>query len=153
MSNKRSLPSIIEHEGCMFKSIVASALLNLFCAGLMFGADKRIISPPGTKPGGNYSQGILVDGTLYISGQGGKDSAGKVPSDFDAEVKQRLENVGAILKSAGMTSADVVSVQAYLVDAAKFQRMNCVYTDRDFRPTRTTVVISHLVGPGNLRLR
>ena len=154
MSNRRRLPSMIEHEGVMLKAIVASALLTLFCAGLMFGADKRIISPPGTKPGGNYSQGILVDGTLYISGQGGEDSAGKIPSDFDAEVKQSLENVGAILKSAGMTSADVVSVQVFLVDAAKFQRMNSVYTDyfKDPRPTRTTVVVSHLVGPGNVEI-
>jgi hypothetical protein len=111
MSNKRRLPSPIGHEGFMLKSIVTSALLAFFCARLMFGADKRIISPPGTKPGGNYSQGILVDGTLYISGQGGEDSAGKAPGDFDAEVKQSLENVGAILKSAGVTSADIVSVK------------------------------------------
>ena len=84
----------------MCQSIVVS-LLALFCAGLMFGADKKIISPPGTKPGGNYSQGILIDGTLYISGQGGEDAAGKIPSDFDAEVRQCLENIGAVLKAAG----------------------------------------------------
>jgi enamine deaminase RidA (YjgF/YER057c/UK114 family) len=89
----------------MLKSIVASALLTLFCAGLLFGADKRIISRPGTKPGEKYSQEILVDSTLYISGQGGGDSAGKVPSDFDAEVKQSLENAGAIPNSAGMIFA------------------------------------------------
>jgi len=65
-------------------------------AGVAFGADKKIISPPGTKPGGNYSQGILIDVTLYISGQGGEDAAGKISSDFDAEVKQCLDNIGAV---------------------------------------------------------
>src|SRR6478672_2449895 len=114
----------------MLKSLLTVAVLS-FCFGneLTFGADKKIIMPPGAKPGGNYSQGILTDGTLYISGQGGEDSAGKIPSDFDSEVKQSLENIGAILRAAGMSPADVVTVQVYMTDAGKFQRMNAVYTD------------------------
>jgi 2-iminobutanoate/2-iminopropanoate deaminase len=134
----------------MRKSTVTTVLLTLFCAGMAF-ADKKIIFPPGAKPGGNYSQGILTDGTLYISGQAGEDAAGKIPSDFDAEVKQTLENIGAILKAAGMSPADVVSVQVYLTDAAKFQRMNAVYTSyfKDPRPTRTTVVVSRPLQPGS----
>jgi 2-iminobutanoate/2-iminopropanoate deaminase len=135
------------------KLTVAIVLLNLTFAGAAF-AEKRIILPPGAKPGGNYSPGILTDGTLYISGQGGEDAAGSVPGDFDAEVKQSLENIGAILKAAGMSPADVVSVQVYLTDGAKFQRMNAVYTNyfRDPRPTRTTVVVAKLVGPGNIEI-
>ena len=138
----------------MRKSTVAIVVLNLLFAGLAFGADKKIILPPGAKPGGNYSPGILIDGTLYISGQGGEDAAGKVPSDFDAEVKQSLENIGAVLQAAGMSPADVVSVQVYLTDGAKFQRMNAVYTSyfKDPRPTRTTVVVAKLVGPGNIEI-
>jgi enamine deaminase RidA (YjgF/YER057c/UK114 family) len=76
----------------MPQSKVAFAFLILVFAGIALGADK-IIVPPGTKPSGNYSQGILIDGTLYISGQGGKDAAGKIPSDFDAEVRQSLDNI------------------------------------------------------------
>jgi 2-iminobutanoate/2-iminopropanoate deaminase len=138
----------------MRKSTATIVLLNLLFAGLAFGADKKIVMPPGSKPGGNYSPGILIDGTLYISGQGGEDAAGKVPGDFDAEVKQSLENIGAVLQAAGMSPADVVSVQVYLTDVAKFQRMNAVYTSyfRDPRPTRTTVVVAKLVGPGNIEI-
>lgn len=138
----------------MRQSKVVVALLGLLCAEPAFAAEKKIISPPGTKPGGNYSQGILIDGTLYISGQGGEDSAGKVPSDFDAEVRQSLDNIGAVLKAAGMSPADVISVQVYLNDAGKFQRMNAVYTSffKDPRPTRTTVVVAGLVGPGNIEI-
>jgi len=118
------------------------------------GTDKKIISPPGTKPGGNYSQGILADGTLYLSGQGGEDSTGEIPGDFESEVRQSLDNIGTVLKTAGMTSADVVSVQVYLTDAAKFQRMNAVYRDyfKEPRPTRTTVVFAALVGTGNIEI-
>jgi len=104
----------------MRQSTVVIALLVFFCAGLTFGADKKIISPPGAKSGGNYSQGILIDGTLYISGQGGEDAAGKIPGDFDVEVRQSLDNIGAILRAAGMSPADVVSVQVYLKDADNF---------------------------------
>jgi 2-iminobutanoate/2-iminopropanoate deaminase len=138
----------------MYKSVFAMILLTLFVGGPGSGTDKKIISPPGAKPGGNYSQGILTGDTLYISGQGGEDSAGKIPSDFDSEVKQSLENIGAVLRAAGMSPADVVSVQVYLTDAAKFQRMNAMYTDyfKVPRPTRTTVVVAALVGPGNIEI-
>jgi 2-iminobutanoate/2-iminopropanoate deaminase len=138
----------------MRKSTVTAVLLTVLFAGQAFGTDKKIILPPGAKPGGNYSQGILTDGTLYISGQAGEDSEGKIPGDFDAEVKQSLENIGAILKAAGMSPADVVSVQVYLTDASKFQRMNAVYTSyfKDPRPTRTTVAVAALMGPGNIEI-
>jgi 2-iminobutanoate/2-iminopropanoate deaminase len=138
----------------MRTSTITIVVLSVFVAGLAFGADKRIVVPPGAKPGGNYSQGILTDGTLYISGQAGEDANGKVPSDFDAEVKQSLENIGAVLQAAGMSPADVVSVQVYLTDAAKFPRMNAVYTSyfKEPRPTRTTVVVAKLVGPGNIEI-
>ena len=119
-----------------------------------FGADKKIIVPPGTNPGGNYSQGILIDGTLYVSGQGGEDPSGKIPGDFDAEVKQCLDNIETVLKAAGLAPTDVVSVQVYLTDATTFQRMNAVYTGyfKDPRPTRTTVVVAKLVGSGNIEI-
>ena len=138
----------------MRTSTITIVVLSVFVAGLAFGADKRIVVPPGAKPGGNYSQGILTDGTLYISGQAGEDANGKVPSDFDAEVKQSLENIGAVLQAAGMSPADVVSVQVYLTDAAKFPRMNAVYTSyfKEPRPSRTTVVVAKLVGPGNVEI-
>ena len=138
----------------MRPSTVIIALLTLVCAVAAFGTDKKIISPPGTKPGGNYSQGILIDGTLYISGQGGEDAAGKIPNDFDAEVRQCLENIRAVLNAGGMSPADVVRVQVYITDAAKFQRMNAVYTSyfKDPRPTRTTVVVAGLLGPGNIEI-
>ncbi len=136
------------------KTILTTVALLLFSATVLFAAEKKIILPPGAKPGGNYSPGILVEGTLYISGQGGEDSAGKIPKDFEAEVKQALDNIDAVLKAAEMSPTDVVSVQVYLADAATFQRMNAVYTKyfKEPRPTRTTVVVAKLVGPGNIEI-
>jgi 2-iminobutanoate/2-iminopropanoate deaminase len=138
----------------MKKQIIATVTLVFLCVGLGLAAEKRIIRPAGTKPGGNFSPGILVDGTLYISGQAGEDAGGKIPGEFEAEVKQALDNVGVVLKEAGMSPADVVSVQVYLTDGTLFERMNAVYTKyfQDPRPTRTTVVVAKLVGPGRIEI-
>jgi 2-iminobutanoate/2-iminopropanoate deaminase len=119
----------------MRQSKAVIALMVLSCTDIAIGAEREIISPAGTKPSGNYSQGILIDRTLYMSGQGGEDAAGKIPSDFDVEVRQSLENIGAVLKAAGMSAADVVSVQVYRKDAGQFQRMNAVYTSYFQRST------------------
>jgi 2-iminobutanoate/2-iminopropanoate deaminase len=136
------------------QQIAVALALVLLVAGAAFAADKRIIVPPGAKPSGNWSHGVLVDGTLYVSGMGGEDASGKIPASFEAEVKQALDNIDAVLKAAGMTSADVVSVQVYLTDAAHFQRMNAVYTTyfKDPRPARTTVVVAKLVGDGHVEI-
>lgn len=133
----------------MRKWIVASLLLTFFLAGAAFSADRKtIVLPPGSKPGGNYSPGILFGDTLYMSGQAGEDASGKIPGDFDAEMRQTLENINDVLKAAGMSRADVVSVQVYLTDGGLFPRMNAVYTGffTPPRPTRTTVVVARLVG-------
>jgi 2-iminobutanoate/2-iminopropanoate deaminase len=138
----------------MLKPIISSFVLILFLFGSAIRTDRKIILPPGAKAGGNWSPGILLDGTLYVSGMGGEDANGKIPADFGAEVKQSLDNIGAVLKEAGMSPADVVSVQVYLTDVETFQRMNAVYTSyfKDPRPTRTTVVVAKLVGAGRIEI-
>ncbi len=85
-----------------------------------------MIIPKGAPPNAAWSYGILADGTLYVSGMGGEDAAGKIPASFEDEVKQSFDNIGAVLKEAGMSSSDVVSVQVYLTDGALFNRMKTV---------------------------
>jgi 2-iminobutanoate/2-iminopropanoate deaminase len=118
-------------------------------------ANKKVVTPKGWPTSPNYSAGVLIGDTLYVSGQVGQDRAsGKVPEDFDAEVKQTLENVGAVLKEAGFDYSDAVSVQVYLTDMSLFQRMNAVYTTyfKEPRPTRTTVGVAKLVGASRIEI-
>ena len=105
-------------------------------------------------PNAGWSYGILVDGTLYVSGMAGEDAAGKIPASFEAEVKLALDNINAVLREAGMTPADVVSMQVYITDGALFDRMNTTYKAyfKDPKPARTTVVVSKLVGPGHVEI-
>src|SRR6187399_3171788 len=138
----------------MFKPFIIAVALISLCAGLTLGAEKKIIQPKGAAPNAGWSHGLLVDGTLYVSGMGGEDAAGKIPATFEAEVKQSLDNINAVLKEAAMTPADIVSIQVYITDAALFDRMNTTYKAyfKDPKPARTTVVVSKLVGAGHIEI-
>ena len=110
-------------------------------------AEKKIVQPKEFAAGGPFSPAVLADGTLYVSGQIGRDlKTQKVPADFDAEVRAVLDNIGIILREAKMTYADVVSVQVYLTDMSLFPRMNAIYTTyfKTDRPARTTVGVAKL---------
>jgi 2-iminobutanoate/2-iminopropanoate deaminase len=118
-------------------------------------AEKRVISPPefstaAGAPAPLFSPAVLVDGTLYASGQIGADlKTREVPAKFETEVKTCLDNIGTILKAAGMTYDDVVSVQVYLTDMDLFARMNAVYAKyfKVPRPSRATVGVTRLALP------
>jgi 2-iminobutanoate/2-iminopropanoate deaminase len=110
-------------------------------------AQKKAIVPPEFGASPNFSPGVLDNGTLYVSGQIGQDLKTKqVPAEFEAEVKTCLENIGIVLKAAGMSYKNVVSVQVYLTDMDLFPRMNAVYTSifPEPRPSRTTVGVTKL---------
>jgi 2-iminobutanoate/2-iminopropanoate deaminase len=129
------------------------ASLIVFCPSSW--AEKKVIAPPEFNQPGSasrpFSPGILIDGTLYVSGQIGADLKTRaVPEDFEAEVKLCLENIGIILKAASMSFDDVVAVQVYLTDMSLFPRMNAVYTSiiKEPRPARTTVGVTKLAAAG-----
>jgi 2-iminobutanoate/2-iminopropanoate deaminase len=112
-------------------------------------AARRAIQPakfPAT--GLPYSPGILVNNTLYLSGQLGRDpaTAKLVPGGIESETRQALVNLGEVLRAAGMDYADVVSVTAFITSFDDFARFNEVY--REFfkadPPARATVQVSGL---------
>jgi len=97
---------------------------------------------------GPYSQAVSVDGWLYTSGQIGLDPAtGEVvDGGFEAQVRQVLANLEAVLASAGCTFADVVKTTIYVTDLATFPRLNQLYGEAlgDHRPARSTVEVAGL---------
>jgi 2-iminobutanoate/2-iminopropanoate deaminase len=128
---------------CLFAVAVLGAAMPAF-------AEKKIIQPKEFAPGGPFNPAVLVDGTLYVSGQIGRDlKTQKVPADFEAEVRQVLDNIGVILREAKMSYGDVVSVQVYLTDMNLFPKMNAIYTTyfKTDRPSRTTVGVVKLAAP------
>lgn len=130
-------------------------LLSLILAATLAAADKKVIQPKDFPTGRPFSPGILVDGTLYVAGQTGSDlKTGKLPEEFEAEVKQALDNIGLVLKEAGKGFEDAVTVQVYLTDMELFPRMNAVYTTyfKEPRPARTTVGVAKLVGTARIEI-
>jgi 2-iminobutanoate/2-iminopropanoate deaminase len=138
----------------MIKPILYAVVLVSMLVVPQVRTEKKVILPPGAKPSGNWSYGILADGTLYVSGMGGEDASGKIPASFAAEVQQSLDNIDKVLKAAGLSSANVVSAQVYITNRDTFDQMNKVYTSyfKDPRPTRTTVVVAGLVGDGHIEI-
>ena len=90
---------------------------------------KIISSPDAPKAVGPYSQAVEANGTLYISGQLPIDViTGKFVEGGAAEqTAQCLKNIGAILKEAGYTYADVVKSTVLMANMDDFAAMNEVY--------------------------
>ena len=78
---------------------------------------------------GPYSQAIVVNDTIYVSGQIPLDPATKsmVEGGITEQTHQVLKNVGAILNAAGYTYADVVKCTCLLANMDDFKAMNDVY--------------------------
>ena len=106
-------------------------LFSLFLVNLS-AAERRVIFPGGAKPVGPYSPGILVGEYLYVSGQGARGADRQMPSTFDAQVRQCLENIKAVVEAAGLTMEHVVYTQAYLTDMANYEHIDPVW--RQFFP-------------------
>ncbi|EHB05745.1 Ribonuclease UK114 [Heterocephalus glaber] len=78
---------------------------------------------------GPYSQAVLVDKTIYISGQVGRDPASGqlVPGGVVEETKQALNNIGEVLKAANCNFTNVVKTTVLLADINDFGTVNEVY--------------------------
>ena len=79
---------------------------------------------------GPYSQAVLVNGLLFVSGQIPVNPAdGSVAESIEQQSHQALKNVGAILAEAGLGYEDVVKTTVLLADIADFKAMNAVYAE------------------------
>lgn len=87
---------------------------------------------------------------LHLSGQLGVDPNGAIGADIEAQSEQVMQNIAAILESAGMSFQDVVKVNAYLLDAthvATFAQARTRYL-AGARPAMTSVIVTALAAPG-----
>ena len=94
-----------------------------------------------------FSQVIEANGFVFLAGQIGEvPGQGLVAGGIEAETRQMLENVGRLLRAAGLDYPDVVKATVYLRDFDEFAKMNAIY--REFfpsePPTRATVGVTRL---------
>lgn len=102
-----------------------------------------VVSEKLPRPAGPYSPGVIAGDLVYVSGQGPTDpETGRLVTDsVQAETRQVLRNVQAILEAAGTNMANVVKCDVYLADRHDFAAMNEVYKEffPSEPPARTTV--------------
>ena len=109
---------------------------------------KKFFIPGAPPPIGPYSPALLVNDTLYISGQVpiNIESGNLITENIELATHQVLRNIKVLLAEADMTLENVVKCTIFMTDLNEFQKMNAVYASyfEGVAPARETVEISRL---------
>jgi len=116
---------------------------------------KVINSKNAPEPVGPYNQAILIDGTLYLSGQIALDpkSMKMDNSSIESETIRVLNNIEAVLKEANYDFNNIIKTTIFLTNMEDFNVVNEIYGKRfekEFAPARETVEVSGL--PKNAKI-
>ena len=145
-----------------FEKAALGAAISL--AGMGYGLSAADAPKPHTRvqapdlplrAGAPYSQGVMAGDLLYLSGNIGTDPAtGKLPAAFADAARQSLANLEKVLKAAGLGWPDVVKVNVYVKDMARYEEFNGIYTSvlpSPF-PARTFLGVADLPGGGQVEI-
>ena len=109
---------------------------------------KKFFIPGAPPPIGPYSPALLVNDTLYISGQVpiNIETGNLITENIELATHQVLRNIKVLLAEADMTLENVVKCTIFMTDLNEFQKMNAVYAGyfEGVAPARETVEISRL---------
>ncbi len=116
---------------------------------------KIIFTDKAPAPIGPYNQAILVDTTLYTSGQIALDPATMelVLDDIETETKRVMDNLKAVLEAADMTFENVIKSSIFIMNMGDFARINTVYGsyfNEETAPARETIQVACL--PKNVNI-
>ncbi len=136
----------------MFKKMVVLSMVIFFAVCFSCDDDQQtkeiIKSQNAPKAIGPYSQAVKVGNTLYCSGQIAIDpTTGElVTESIEAETKQVLENLGAVLKEAGMDFSNVVRATVFMSDIENYGKINGIYAKyfTENPPARAAVQVANL---------
>jgi enamine deaminase RidA (YjgF/YER057c/UK114 family) len=108
----------------------------------------RAVVPPHSSSSGNRFLSLGVDDGdyLYVSGQGPRRADGTLLSGFGAQFRQALDNVKAVVQSAGLSLDNVAYVHVYLTDMSSYAEMNRIFGEyfRKNPPARAVLGVSAL---------
>lgn len=102
-----------------------------------------------------FSEGYIAGNTLYVAGQQGPDSHGKVTgTDIGLQTTNAIAAVEKVVKEAGFQMTDIVSVTVYITDLNDVEKMNQVYKKLmpDPKPARATVEVAGLIGGAKIEI-
>jgi enamine deaminase RidA (YjgF/YER057c/UK114 family) len=126
-------------------------LVFLLSPGLVAEGQVRAIVPATTSARGNRFYSPAVDGGdyVYISGQGPRRPDGSLPATFEAQLRQALDNIKAIVESAGLTMEHLVYSQVYLEDISRYGEMNRAFAEYFAKapPARAVLGVARIPEP------
>lgn len=95
---------------------------------------------------GPYSPYVKKGGFIFVSGQLGIDEKGMIAGDMEMQTRKTIENLIAVVESAGGKVENITKITVYLKDMADFNIMNKVYSEYfgETLPARTTVGVAAL---------
>jgi 2-iminobutanoate/2-iminopropanoate deaminase len=104
---------------------------------------KRVSTPNAPRPAGHYSQGVIHNGLVFVSGQLSIDpqSGEWKLGSIEEQTEQALNNVHEILKAAGTDWDRVLKMTVYVADIGLWEAVNKVYIRvlGDHRPARAVI--------------
>ena len=110
--------------------------------------DKKIVSTNNAPQAiGPYSQAVMANGFIFVSGQIPFTPEGKlVGDDISTQTEQSLKNLSEILKEAGSSLAKVIKVNVFLKDMNDFAVVNAIYAKyfTENYPARAAVEVARL---------
>jgi enamine deaminase RidA (YjgF/YER057c/UK114 family) len=136
----RAVVGVYKRDNGMHITINAVAVRDL--------SMKKAVAIPGVSIDEPYSPGILTHDRLFVSGMLGRDlKTGKIPEGIDKQVALALDNVGVVLKAAGLDHSHMVFVNPYVGPNIAYGEMNKVYASYfEFgnTPARATIFVTSL---------
>jgi 2-iminobutanoate/2-iminopropanoate deaminase len=117
---------------------------------------KPVPTPSAPPAAGPYSPAVRAGDWLVLAGQVGLDPAtgGFVEGGVEAQARQVLANIAAVLGDCGATMRDVAKATVFVTDIAQFGIVNAVYAEAfgDHKPARSTVQVAALPGGAEVEI-
>jgi 2-iminobutanoate/2-iminopropanoate deaminase len=133
------------------RSLSLAGIVAVFAAGGALAQNQAI----GFKQGMPFSEAYVAGNTLYVAGQQGPDSNGKVTgTDITVQTTNTIAAVKKIVEGAGFKMSDIVAVTVYVTSLDDVPKMNEVYKNLmpDPKPARATVQVAGLIGGAKIEM-
>ena len=111
--------------------------------------ERQPVIPPGVAPNPNLSPGVRVGDTLYVSGHVGTDADGNIAEGCEAQSRQVMANIRAVIEAAGGKMEDVAKITCFLTNMDDYPAYAQVRRETwpTNPPASSTVGVSCLVRP------
>jgi 2-iminobutanoate/2-iminopropanoate deaminase len=140
-----------EYSRTAMPCLLLAGLITFVTSGSAFAQNRAI----GFKSGMPFSEGVVAGNTLYVAGQQGPDSHGKVTgTDITLQTTNAIAAVRKVVEEAGFRMTDIVSVTVYVTDVNDVPKMNEVYKKLmpDPKPARATVQVAALIDAAKIEI-